>query len=304
MLESLPALGVGKVDERAAVEVEQVEDQVGDGAVGHPAPHGGRRSEVHAALKALEAGPAVLVEGDDLAIEHRLPGAERAAERAQLGVVRGDLAKVAALQSQLAALAVGDRAYAVPLELVCPSVLVGRQAGGEGGEHRLQLARHGLPLGVERGVHAVDHPVVAVGLEDRVPALHPLPGEGGDHLVVAELLGLVRAPVPDLDRPRSVLALRDLALEPEVLERMILGADGQSVLLRVLGDALRERPGRQGAVALEPQVPVQATRVVLVDDEAVALRALRLPAGAWLRGLLERPLLLVLAELLRHATPW
>src|SRR5206468_12967574 len=50
LLELLATLGVGKVDEGATVKVEQVEDQVGDRAVGHPAPHGGLRGEVHASL--------------------------------------------------------------------------------------------------------------------------------------------------------------------------------------------------------------------------------------------------------------
>jgi hypothetical protein len=79
LLEALAALGVGEVDERAAVEVQEVEDQIGDGAVGHPAPHGGVGGEVHAALEPLEAGPTVLIERDHLTVEHRLAGPSAAA---------------------------------------------------------------------------------------------------------------------------------------------------------------------------------------------------------------------------------
>src|SRR5439155_4910570 len=133
LLEALATLGVWEIEERAAVEVQEVEDQVGDRAVGHPAPYGGGGGQVHAPLEPLEARPAVLVEGDDLAVEHRRARPQLGAQRAELGVVRGDLPKGAALKSQMAALAVGDCADAVPLHLVCPRVLVGRQSGGEGG---------------------------------------------------------------------------------------------------------------------------------------------------------------------------
>ena len=132
----------------------------------------------------------------------------------------------------------------------------------------------------------MDHPVLAVGLKERVLPLHALAGEGGDHLVVAELLGLVAAPVPDLHGSRSVLALGDLALELEVLERVVLGAHRQPVLIRVRGDTTRHGPGREGAFVLEPQVPVQPASVVLMHHEAglagalAVLAALRLGCRA------------------------
>ena len=57
-------------------------------------------------------------------------------------------------------------------------------------------------------------------------------------------------------------------MELEVLERVVLGAHGQPVLVRVLRDAARQRPGGERALVLEPQVPVEAARVVLLDHEA------------------------------------
>ena len=74
---------------------------------------------------------------------------------------------------------------------------------------------------------------------------HALAVEGGDHLVVAELLRLERAAVPDRHRARAVLALRDLALELEVLERVVLGVHREPVLVRVVRDAARKRPRGQ-----------------------------------------------------------
>src|SRR3712207_8932895 len=50
-------------------------------------------------------------------------------------------------------------------------------------------------------------------LEQRVAAVEALPVEGRDHLVLAELLGLVDAVVPHFHRARAVLALRDLRSE-------------------------------------------------------------------------------------------
>ena len=67
--------------------------------------------------------------------------------------------------------------------------------------------------------------------------------------------------------PGAVLAARDLALEVEVLERVVLGGGGEVVLPGLLRQALRDRPGGEHAVALEAQVPVQAPGVVLLDHE-------------------------------------
>ena len=78
---------------------------------------------------------------------------------------------------------------------------------------------------------------------------------------------LVRAPVPDVDRPGPVLALGDLALEVRVLERMILDVHGERALAAAQRHAPRQRPARKHAIALEPQVVVQAPRDVTLDDE-------------------------------------
>ena len=78
---------------------------------------------------------------------------------------------------------------------------------------------------------------------------------------------LVRALVPDLDRAGAVLALRDLALELRVLDRVVLDVDGEVLLAGLERHALRHRPGRERAVALEAEVVVEPARVVALDDE-------------------------------------
>ena len=89
-------------------------------------------------------------------------------------------------------------------------------------------------------------------------------------LVLVEQMRLVRSAVPDPHRAGAVFAGRDVALEVEVLERMVLGVDGEPVLGRVRRDPVRDRPGRQHPVMLEPQVPVKPGRVMLLNDESRA----------------------------------
>jgi hypothetical protein len=62
-------------------------------------------------------------------------------------------------------------------------------------------------------------------------------------------------------------------VELQVVERVVLGADGEPVVLRLLGQAVGDRPRGERAVVLEAQVPVQARGVVLLDDEARRARA-------------------------------
>jgi hypothetical protein len=73
----------------------------------------------------------------------------------------------------------------------------------------------------------MDHPValVTAGAEQRIAALKPLSVEDDDHLVGAPLLADVGAAVPDPDLAGAVVACRDLALEVDVLERMVLNVD-------------------------------------------------------------------------------
>src|SRR3954447_11378602 len=93
-----------------------------------------------------------------------------------------------------------------------------RSAGGAGGR-----------------VHPVDHPVLRalplVEREERVAAADALALQRDLHLARLPLELLVRAAVPDPHRPRAVVALRDLAVELEVVERVVLRAHGEAVVL-------------------------------------------------------------------------
>src|SRR5688500_9430632 len=80
---------------------------------------------------------------------------------------------------------------------------------------------------------------------------------------------------------------------------MVLGVDGQMVLLRIRRDAPRHGPADEDAVAFEPQVPVHAGGVVLLDHEpGQPLVGRHLLGTRWLRGCAEVAHLLVTLELL------
>src|SRR5439155_23751101 len=94
------------------------------------------------------------------------------------------------------------------------------------------------------------------------------------------LAHVVRPVVPDLDRARAVLPLRDLAVERRVLERVVLDVHRERAAAGLERHALRDGPRRERALLLEPEVVVQPPCVVPLDDEdrlpAALLRAERL----------------------------
>jgi hypothetical protein len=84
-------------------------------------------------------------------------------------------------------------------------------------------------------------------------------------------LGDPDAAVPQLDRAAAILALGNGAFEVAIVERMILDLDGQPLVVRIERRAARHRPGLEHAVELEPEIIVQACRIVALDHEAQAL---------------------------------
>ena len=109
-------------------------------------------------------------------------------------------------------------------------------------------------------------------------------GHGRDRVV--GLVGLPRAGVPHDDVAAAVLAVRDDALEVDVLDRVILDVDRQAPCLRVERRAVGHSPARQHPVHLEAQVVVPAAGAVPLHDEPQGLAAGLVSAGfgCWLRG--------------------
>ena len=65
---------------------------------------------------------------------------------------------------------------------------------------------------------------------------------------------------------------------------MVLRVHCEVVLVRGLGEALGKRPGHEDAVALEPEVPVQAAGVMLLDHEALTEPATAGGGDPWARA--------------------
>ncbi|EYT79439.1 hypothetical protein CF54_31320 [Streptomyces sp. Tu 6176] len=146
-LQPLPAPRVGQCEQRPPGQVQDVEEHQVDGdACGTARGQRGRVRQPHPPLEQLEAGPAPLVQGQHLAVQHRRDGAQRAAQRCQLGVGGRDVLARAGPQQQTAvARQIGHRALPVLLGLVRPArVLGGGRQGAGGGEHgRDQRQGHG-----------------------------------------------------------------------------------------------------------------------------------------------------------------
>ncbi len=169
------------------------------------------------------------------------------ARLAELGEGDGHVVAVAALRSRSSTVDPEEHPEPVPLELVRPFALLCVPVEGElagGGEHRGEVGRQRLEP-VRRGVHPVDHPVLAVGGEEHVATLRPLAVEDDHDFAVAPLLGFVGPLVPDRDLPAAVFTGRDGSVEGAVLEWMVLDMNREVVLLRGEREALRQRPGRR-----------------------------------------------------------
>ena len=283
-----------QIDERLALELEQVEGLVDE-----------RRARL-ALLHRGEARPAALVEGADLAVEHAVRRLHRSREF--LRDVRETRRQIVAVPAAveplgLTAAHVCDRAVAVPLDLEQPAVApwvtprgpqASRASAGSGGARRAGPRRPSLAC--EGSASSSGRRRAGPARASTCPRAAAVQADG-QAAVLLLLDELVGAAVPDLDGAGAVLAGRDLALEGR---RSRAGGPrrGRRALLAGLErNALRDRPARQRAVALEPEVVVEPARVVALDDEdrlfSAPLRAERL------RRLLRVALAPVLGELSR-----
>src|SRR4051794_23214615 len=289
LLEPGPALGQWEVDRRVAVDLEHVEHFV--------------RKPSAPLLHRREARPAVRVERHDLAVDDRVGRSQRLGEL--LRYDRESLRQVVAPARDelgLAAAYVREGPVAVPFRLVLPALATG-QLLRQRREHRAVDAAAGRWCALL--ALAEDEPVLLVAGEvrrhERPRPLETLAVQAHSEAAVPLLFEqLVRAAIPDFDRARAVVPLRDLALEAPVLEWMVFDVDGEVLLAGLKRDALRHGPRGEGAVALETEVVMEPSGVMSLDDEDRRLRLAAL-APERLRRLLAISLALVLRELLAHA---
>ena len=81
-------------------------------------------------------------------------------------------------------------------------------------------------------------------------------------------IGILRRPhtlVPKEHLACAILLLRDHALELAILERMVFGLHGETLVGRIEARPLRHRPALQHAGELEPEVVMQPRRGVALD---------------------------------------
>jgi hypothetical protein len=83
--------------------------------------------------------------------------------------------------------------------------------------------------------------------------------------------------VPDHDRAATVLALRYRSLEAVVFDRVIFDFDGKPPLTGNQARPPGHRPALHHAAMLEPQIVVQPTGSVFLNDELLATAARRAP---------------------------
>ncbi len=140
-----------------------------------------------------------------------------------------------------------------------------------------QQPRLGLLAAPRPHPHQVPAAVEAAAVQRDVEVAfgEPLVGIGG---------ALPAPAIPHDHGAAAVLALGDVALEIEVLHRVILGADREPLLADDQARSARHRPALERAAELEPQIVMHPARIVLLHDElaAVARAAFRLGLG---RGL-------------------
>ena len=113
------------------------------------------------------------------------------------------------------------------------------------------------------------------------------------------LLGIVGFPiaaVPELHGAAAILALRNGAFEIAVVERMVFHFHRQPLVARIERGPPGDRPGFEDAIELEPEIVMQARRIMLLDHETPLLRRLDRRIAARLGGLFEIPLLPVGGE--------
>ena len=170
--------------------------------------------------------------------------------------------------------------------------LLRRLAGGDvldraAGDHRGGLFLEDVGIGLAAGglVAALDQqpvlPLLAAlrAHADEVPAaleLRALQREVEPALLQPAhrvALGLPAAAVPDDHLAAAVLALRDLALEVGIVERMVLDVHRQPLVAGHQARAAGDGPARQRVADLEAEVVVQPPRRVLLHHEGVAVAA-------------------------------
>ncbi len=154
------------------------------------------------------------------------------------------------------------------------------------------------PVGALAAVAVAFHPhqhpaavqLVAVQREFQVALLEAAIG----------IVGFPGAAIPQHDGAAAILVVGNGAFEIAIVQRMILDLDREPFVARIERWPPRHRPGFEDAIEFQPQIVMQAGRVMLLDHEAPLFGRRDLDVAGGLRRLAEIALLAVRAELLQR----
>jgi len=82
----------------------------------------------------------------------------------------------------------------------------------------------------------------------------------------------VRALVPDLDSPSPIFSLGNRSLEVEIAQRVVGHLHRQSLDSRLCRRTLWHSPALQDLVKFQSEIPVESSRVMLLNHEAKVAR--------------------------------
>ncbi len=126
----------------------------------------------------------------------------------------------------------------------------------------------------------------------------------GGHALAGVANGHPGAAIPYDHRSGAVLLGRYVALEAGIVERMVLDMDGNALFRGIVAGAFRHRPAEQHPIEFQPEVVVQSSCPMLLDNEAQAcwLLATLSPCGRF-RGDAEVAFLFIALERRRRRRP-
>lgn len=110
--------------------------------------------------------------------------------------------------------------------------------------------------------------------------------------------GLEDAAIPNHDRASAVAAFGNVAFKIGVVEGMIFGLDGETLIVGIQRRAFGDSPGLQGAVHGKTKIVVEAACGMLLDDKRWLGCGGRIGTGRF-GGAIELALFMILGELIR-----
>ncbi len=141
--EALAPFAPRGISEVAAIEEEDVEEDVADFDGAGGVFDGIGAGDVHALLEEWERGVALGVEGDDFAVKDGGAMSEGGGELCEFGVAEGGVEGVAGEDTESFSVVEGECADAVPFDFKGVVLRVGGDGGGEGSLHGVDPCGHG-----------------------------------------------------------------------------------------------------------------------------------------------------------------